>query len=131
MANLDAANARSDEIKVAASRRSEMRVSFMLIVSMLFGSRVPLRVALHFLEEVSMLNGLTIGSIGSLVKCFTHFGGDVIWHSGSGVSPGCLNLYLARLGIFLQVDQIFDDVFDVEFGIKLKGDHFCIVRSKG
>jgi hypothetical protein len=36
MVNLEAANARSDEIKVAASRSSEMRVSFMLIVSMVF-----------------------------------------------------------------------------------------------
>ena len=36
MANLDAAKARSDEIKVAASRSREMRVSFMLIVSMVF-----------------------------------------------------------------------------------------------
>jgi hypothetical protein len=31
MANWDAANARSDEIKVAASRSREMRVSFMVI----------------------------------------------------------------------------------------------------
>jgi hypothetical protein len=39
MANLDAAKARSDEIKVAASRRREMGVSFMLIVPMLFDAK--------------------------------------------------------------------------------------------
>ena len=85
-------------------------------------------------KAVVIAYGLFIRSIGSLVKKgFPQFPMEVIFRRirRSELLRSASTFNSDSRGVFFHVDQIFHDVFDVEFGIKLEGDHFGIVRTKG